>query len=35
MQENSCKMSTTDGLFRYGIYNKDIKYKKYNDEYYY
>lgn len=28
-------MSSTDGLFGYGIYNKNKQYKKYNTEHYY
>lgn len=35
MIETSCKMSSTDGLFGYGIYNKKVQYKKYLAEKYY
>jgi glycosyltransferase involved in cell wall biosynthesis len=35
MKENNCKMSSTDGLIGKGIYNNNIKYKKYNGEHYY
>ena len=35
MINSDCKMSSTDGLIGNGIYNPDIKYKKYNAENYY
>jgi len=35
MIETGCKMSSTDGLIGYGIFNPTKSYKKYNDEYYY
>lgn len=35
MQETGCKMSSTDGLIGWGIYNPTNSYKKYNAEYYY
>ena len=35
MINSNCKMSSTDGLIGNGIYNPDIKYKKYNAENYY
>jgi glycosyltransferase involved in cell wall biosynthesis len=35
MKQFDCKMSSTDGLIGKGIYNKNIKYKKYNAEHFY
>lgn len=35
MKRTGCKMSSTDGLFGYGSYNENLKYKKYNAEYYF
>lgn len=35
MKDTRCKMSSTDGLFGHGIYNKNISYPKYNAQYYY
>jgi len=35
MKRTGCKMSSTDGLFGNGVYDENIKYKKYNAEYYY
>lgn len=35
MKKTECKMSSTDGLFGYGVYNKNLKYKKYNGEHYF
>lgn len=35
MKKSGCKMSSTDGLIGNGIYDKNIKYLKYNKEYYY
>jgi len=35
MNNTGCKMSCTDGLIGNGIYDKNKKYKKYNDEFYY
>lgn len=35
MNETGCKMSSTDGLFGYSVYNPEKSYKKYNDEHYY
>jgi hypothetical protein len=35
MQETGCKMSSTEGLKGYGIYDPTKIYAKYNSEYYY
>ena len=35
MRETGCKMSSTDGLIGYGIFNSTNSYKKYNAEHYY
>jgi glycosyltransferase involved in cell wall biosynthesis len=35
MRETGCKMSSTDGLIGYGIFNPTKSYKKYNAEHYY
>ena len=35
MKETGCKLSSTDGLVGYGIYDSNLKYKKYIDEYFY
>jgi len=35
MTDTGCKMSCTDGLIGYGIYNCSTNYLKYNAEYYY
>ena len=35
MKTSGCKMSSTDGLIGYGVYNESSHYKKYNAEYYY
>ena len=35
MKESGCKMSSTDGLIGYGIYDSNTKYEIYNAEHYY
>ena len=35
MKETGCKMSSTDGLIGYGVYDYTKLYKKYNAEYYF
>lgn len=35
MKKTKCKMSSTDGLFGHGIYDKTQQYKKYNAEHYF
>ena len=35
MKKTGCKMSSTDGLIGKGVYNKNVKYKKYNAEHMY
>jgi teichuronic acid biosynthesis glycosyltransferase TuaG len=35
MISSNCKMSSTDGFIGNGIYNSNLKYKKYNAEHYY
>jgi len=35
MKNSGCKMSSTDGLIGKGMYNPNMKYAKYNSEYYY
>ena len=35
MKETGTKMSCTEGLFGFGIYDSSKEYKKYNSEYYY
>jgi glycosyltransferase involved in cell wall biosynthesis len=35
MKETGCKMSSTDGLYGYGIYDSKKKYKIYNAEHFY
>jgi len=35
MNENDCKMSSTDGLIGNGVYDSKKSYKKYNAEYYF
>jgi hypothetical protein len=35
MQLSNCKMSSTEGLFGYGMYNEKLKYEKYNSKYFF
>ncbi len=35
MKKSNCKMCCTDGLIGNGVYNENIRYSKYNAEYYY